>query len=341
MKKVRFRDTQPGRAELFRTRRVNFMSKLNKKNIRGKILTPKMLHQKMANNLAKVNKYSFLEKYAVFMGKAQLIELELKSLLINKFKYKEEEIETRTLGWLIRELGKNGLRLDLIFLLEDLLKYRNSLAHEFLGLTAFGNKIAGNSFQMLQYKELRYALRKVEEVICVYDWLKENNYLIFKKNKNTGRKVLVFTEGTILYHSNAIGKTRKEIIKQVENKEKSVHKYSSYIPIKHAVTRLKMLSFRGLKIMYLTSRTKKKEIEEIKKVLDYWDFPKGELIFRKNNEQYKDVVERIRPDFLIEDDCESIGGKQEMTYPHISNRLKKSIKSIVVKEFTGIDNIKI
>ena len=317
------------------------MPKPNNKNTKKKVLTPKVLHKKMANNLSKLNKCSFLEKYAIFVGKVQLIELELKSLLINKFKYKEDELETRTLGWIIRELGKNGFRLDLIFLLEDLLKYRNSLAHEFLGLTAFGKKIAGDSFEILQYKELRYALRKVEEVICVYDWLKENDYLTAKKNKNVGKKILVFTEGTILYHSNAIGKTRKEIIRQVKDKDKSVHKYSSYIPIEHAVVRLKMLSYQGSKIMYLTSRFKTKEIEEIKKVLNYWDFPKGELFFRKNNEDYKNVVEKIKPDVLIEDDCESIGGKKEMTYPHISNVLKKSIKSIVVKEFTGIDKIKI
>ena len=45
------------------------------------------------------------------------------------------------------------------------------------------------------------------------------------------------------------------------------------------------------------------------------------------------------PDILIEDDCESIGGKPQMTYPHISPNKKELIKSIVVREFSGIDNL--
>lgn len=45
------------------------------------------------------------------------------------------------------------------------------------------------------------------------------------------------------------------------------------------------------------------------------------------------------PDILIEDDCGSIGGEPEMTYPHIDPKKKRQIKSIVVKEFSGIDNL--
>jgi len=51
------------------------------------------------------------------------------------------------------------------------------------------------------------------------------------------------------------------------------------------------------------------------------------------------VAERVMPDILIEDDCESIGGESEMTYPHIREDLKQKIKSIVVKEFQGIDHL--
>jgi hypothetical protein len=51
------------------------------------------------------------------------------------------------------------------------------------------------------------------------------------------------------------------------------------------------------------------------------------------------VAERTLPDILIEDDCECIGGESEMTYPHIRQELKSMIKSIVVKEFSGIDHL--
>ena len=74
-------------------------------------------------------------------------------------------------------------------------------------------------------------------------------------------------------------------------------------------------------------------------VLDKYGFPKGEIFYRQKGEEYKDVAERVLPDILIEDDCESIGGEPEMTYPHIREELKPKIKSIVVKEFQGIDHL--
>lgn len=51
------------------------------------------------------------------------------------------------------------------------------------------------------------------------------------------------------------------------------------------------------------------------------------------------MAERLLPDIIVEDDCESIGGKEEMTYSHIRQDLKVKIKSVVVKEFEGIDHL--
>lgn len=45
------------------------------------------------------------------------------------------------------------------------------------------------------------------------------------------------------------------------------------------------------------------------------------------------------PDVLIEDDCESIGGEAEMTYPKLGSEARKKISSVVVKEFQGIDEL--
>ena len=36
---------------------------------------------------------------------------------------------------------------------------------------------------------------------------------------------------------------------------------------------------------------------------------------------------------LIEDDCESIGGKLQMTYPHIKRGIKEKIRSVVIRNF--------
>ena len=51
-------------------------------------------------------------------------------------------------------------------------------------------------------------------------------------------KILVFLHGTTIMHKNAVGHTREEIVKQVKDKEKSVHDYKSYVPVGNAVKKL-------------------------------------------------------------------------------------------------------
>jgi hypothetical protein len=118
-------------------------------------------------------------------------------------------------------------------------------------------------------------------------------------------------------------------------KDSSIHDYGSYVPIKNAVKKLKKWEEGGTEILYLTSRTNPEEIQQIKNVLKKHNFPKGELLFVKGVEKYKDVIERIRPDIFIDDNCESIGGND--IKGQISQKL--DIKIIIVKEFEGIDDL--
>jgi hypothetical protein len=152
-------------------------------------------------------------------------------------------------------------------------------------------------------------------------------------------KLLIFTEGTILMHKNAKGLKRKDIIKQVKEKETSVKNYFSYIPIRNAVKKLKLWKKQGINIAYLTSRKKKTEIKAIKNVLIKYHFPKGKILSRKTNQSYSKLAEEFKPDILIEDNCESIGGKKEMTITYIKPNIKKNIKHITIKEFGGIDKL--
>ena len=93
----------------------------------------------------------------------------------------------------------------------------------------------------------------------------------------------------------------------------------------------------GTEILYLTSRTKQDEIKAIKNILKKFKFPRGTLLFRQKGKEYKNVAERIMPNFLVEDDCESIGGINEMVITNVKPEIKKKIKSIPIKEFGGID----
>lgn len=135
-------------------------------------------------------------------------------------------------------------------------------------------------------------------------------------------KILVFTEGTVIMHSALIDD------------------FKSYIPNGNAVRKLQAWKNQGAEIYYLTSRTVLNEINDIRFVLKKYNFPdSAHLFFRTEGKEYKDVAELIMPDIFIEDDCASIGGAVEMTYPHIRQELQKKIKSIVIKEFGGIDHL--
>lgn len=152
-------------------------------------------------------------------------------------------------------------------------------------------------------------------------------------------KILVFTGGTTLMHKNAIGHTRNEIVQQVKNNEPSVRDCASYVPIGKAAKKLIGWKEQGAEILYVTSRITEDEVQSVENVLKQYGFPEGQLLFRQNNERYKDIVERLVPDVLIEDDCESIGGVDEMMITHVDPATKEKITAIAVKEFGGIDHL--
>ena len=154
-------------------------------------------------------------------------------------------------------------------------------------------------------------------------------------------KILVFLHGTTIMHRNAKGLAQDEITRQVMEGDESLHDYASYIPVGNAAEKLQQWKGQGARICYLSSHKNAENVADDKFVLKKYAFPDGRIFYRRNREEYKDVVERIRPlpDVIVEDDCESIGGKAEMVYPNLRPELKNKIKSIVVKEFEGIDHI--
>lgn len=170
--------------------------------------------------------------------------------------------------------------------------------------------------------------------------------------------ILIFTEGTVLMHGFAKGKTREVIVQQSKEfgilmEEKSlafqdtiiygtdpggIHDYQGYVPVHNAVEKIKKWKKQGVTIFYLSSRRVKEEIEAIRSVLQKYGFPDFQnLLYRQQGEDYKDAAEGLMPNIFIEDDCESIGGEKEMTYSHMSGVAKKRVHSITVKEFSGID----
>ena len=140
-------------------------------------------------------------------------------------------------------------------------------------------------------------------------------------------------------HRSGVGHAREARVRQVQDGDQSILEFSEYVPIGNSPSKLQKWNIQGAEIVYLSSHLKLEDVAKDKSVLRKFNFPEGEIYFRRSEEIYSDVAEKVMPDILIEDDCESIGGEDEMTYPHNSAVKRKSIKHIVVKEFEGIDHL--
>lgn len=153
-------------------------------------------------------------------------------------------------------------------------------------------------------------------------------------------KILIFTEGTAIMHSSAVDKSRAERVLQSSENAPELDNFRAYVPNGDVVGKLKRWQKQGAEIHYLTSRMLPNEIADVQAVLHRFGFPDAtNLHFKQAHESYADVAEKVLPDVLIEDDCESIGGEAQMTYPHLSAEAKERILSIVTQEFAGIDDL--
>lgn len=126
---------------------------------------------------AKLEEYkelSVLEQYAMFMGKAQILEFGLKGLLSRMYGVPSDSMERWTLGRTKNELRDKGLRPDFISYLESVVNYRNDMAHEFLLNNAITQSMA-NFSECELYGDLFRAIYELEQIIILYDWCEENN----------------------------------------------------------------------------------------------------------------------------------------------------------------------
>lgn len=147
------------------------------------------------------------------------------------------------------------------------------------------------------------------------------------KSKFEGKqimKIMIFIEGTTFYTKPVLFLFTKY----------------GYKPIGNAVKIVNDLYNKGYDI-YLCSYIHKAKYNFIKSIIDFYGMKYTEILCRENGEQYKDIVERIKPNILIEDDCKGIGGEKEWCITNVDKALKQNIHSIIVPEFAGIDDIKI
>jgi hypothetical protein len=152
-------------------------------------------------------------------------------------------------------------------------------------------------------------------------------------------KILVFLHGTTLMHASAVGRTRQQRVQQIIDGDESARDFGSYVPTEASVSRLLAWSAQGAQIIYMSSHRKPSAVELDQAVLKRHGFPEGPVFHRGPTGTYTEVVSEILPDVLIEDDCESFGGRPRMVYPALPPGMQRHIRSIVVQEFGGLADL--
>ena len=132
------------------------------------------IRQLSSQRLEKYDGKSLIEKYALYMGMVQILELQMKQIIYSQFDYKSEDqlekLERMTLGGAVKILKKKlRVRPDLIKLLENTRDNRNNMAHSFLVDTMI-SKSLGFSMESIEVRQLDKYIRELENVILFWEW---------------------------------------------------------------------------------------------------------------------------------------------------------------------------
>jgi hypothetical protein len=154
-------------------------------------------------------------------------------------------------------------------------------------------------------------------------------------------RVLVFLDGTTIDHGGGAAGPMDELPPEIGDRPGStIRDPHRHVPLGNPGVKLSKWRDQGAEIVYLSSHRTSDEVENERNVLAKYGFPEGPIYYRRRTtESYAAVAESVSPDIIIEDDCKSIGGEPEMTYPNMSDDAKRKVKSIVVEEFGGIDHL--
>ena len=131
------------------------------------MISPEEIRDEVYRRLKTYEDLSLMEHFAMFMGKAQILEFGLKNLLVELYGYQWEKIKARTLGHTCR---------DFIALLEAFVGYRNYIAHEFLLNSSLLRSILRDDIGRLEIKHLERGTILLEQLIFLYDRTSERDW---------------------------------------------------------------------------------------------------------------------------------------------------------------------
>ena len=138
------------------------------------------ISQLSSQRLKKYDGKSLIEKYALYMGMVQILELQIKQIIYSQFGYNSEDqlknLEKMTFGQAVSMVDKK-VRPDLIDLLTNTRDNRNNMAHSFLVDTMI-SKSLGFSMESIEVRQLDKYIRELENVILFWEWCVKHEALI-------------------------------------------------------------------------------------------------------------------------------------------------------------------
>ena len=137
-------------------------------------LTTEEIQAAVVSRLKRYDDLNFFERFAMFMGIAQILELQLKQLLERQFGVPVEKTERKTRGQVSRALRERGLRSDFLLLLDSVVEYRNHVAHELLA-SQFILTSLGASEARFETRILDRATYELEQLWFLYEWTEQHN----------------------------------------------------------------------------------------------------------------------------------------------------------------------
>ena len=128
------------------------------------------------NGLRKYENLNFLERYAMYMGVAQILEMRLKQILVNDFGEEFDKIENWTLGRTLNKLKEEGMREDFFLFADSVKDARNYIAHELISNEAIWHSLAGSNPEHYSKgaRTLDKAVYEIEQLMFILEWNDEN-----------------------------------------------------------------------------------------------------------------------------------------------------------------------
>ena len=115
--------------------------------------------------------------------------------------------------------------------------------------------------------------------------------------------------------------------------------FASYVPTPGTAGKLTAWQQHGASIVYLSSHRRQDDIRADESVIRRHGFPAGPVYGRQQGEDYWPLVERLRLDVIVEDDCENIGGAAQTCADQLSPGSRQSTHCIVLPEFSGLADL--